>query len=129
MNVMKGLKYTKEHEWVRVEGETAWIGITDYAQEQLGDIVFVELPEVGEEFVEGDGFGVIDSVKATSDVYMPVDGGILEVNGNLENSPELINEDPYENWMIKIQLTDPDQIEELLSAEEYEEFCKEEEEE
>lgn len=128
MKVLKDLKYTKEHEWVRLEGNVAVIGITDFAQGHLGDIVFVELPEVGEEFVEGDGFGVIDSVKATSDVYMPVDGEILEVNSELEDSPELINEDPYENWMIKVKVSDPGQVDDLLNAEEYEQFCKEEEE-
>lgn len=128
MKVLKDLKYTKEHEWIRVEGETAVIGITDFAQEHLGDIVFVELPEVGEGLVEGDSFGVIDSVKATSDVYMPLDGEILEINADLENSPELINEDAYENWMIKVKMNDPAQAAELLTAEEYEQFCKEEEE-
>ncbi|AZR72905.1 glycine cleavage system protein H [Anoxybacter fermentans] len=127
MKVLKDLKYTKEHEWIRVEGEIGYIGITDYAQEQLGDVVFVELPEVGEEFVEGDSFAVVDSVKATSDIYMPIDGEILEVNEELLDSPELLNEDPYENWIVKIRISDPDQINNLLNAEEYEEFCAEEE--
>lgn len=128
MKTLKDLRYSKEHEWVRVEGEFAYIGITDFAQHQLGDIVFVELPEVGEEFVEGDSFGVVDSVKATSDLYLPVDGEVVEVNSELEDSPELINEDAYENWIIKIKMNDASQVEELLSAKDYEQFCAEEEE-
>lgn len=127
MKILKDLKYTKEHEWIKVEGEIAVVGITDFAQEHLGDIVFVELPEPGDDLVEGDGFAVIDSVKATSDVYMPLDGEITEVNEELVDSPELINEDAYENWMIKIKLSDLDQIEALINAEEYEKFCSEEE--
>lgn len=128
MKVLKDLRYTKEHEWVRVEGQEAYIGITDFAQGHLGDIVFVELPEVGEEFVEGDSFAVIDSVKATSDVFMPVDGEVLAANEELDGSPEMLNEDAFENWIIKIKLSDPDQVNDLLTADEYEEFCKEEEE-
>lgn len=128
MKVLKDLRYTKEHEWVRVEGQEAYIGITDFAQGHLGDIVFVELPEIGEEFVEGDSFSVIDSVKATSDVFMPVDGEVLAVNEELDGSPEMINEDAFENWIIKVKLSDPDQVNALLTADEYEEFCKEEEE-
>ena len=128
MKVLKDLRYTKEHEWVRVEGQTAYIGITDFAQEHLGDIVFVELPEIGDELVEGDSFSVIDSVKATSDVFMPVDGEIIETNEELNDSPELLNEDAYEHWIIKVNLTDPEQINDLMTAAQYEEFCAEEEE-
>ncbi len=127
MKILKDLKYTKEHEWIRIEGEIAFIGITDFAQEHLGDIVFVELPETEEEFVEGDSFAVVDSVKATSDVYMPLDCEIVAVNEELIDAPELINEDPYENWLVKVKLTDEEQIESLLNAKEYEEFCAEEE--
>lgn len=127
MKLPKELKYSKDHEWVRVEGDEVVIGITDFAQEQLGDIVFVELPEAGEDYSEGDSFSVIDSVKATSDVYMPVDGEIVAANGELEDSPELLNEDPYENWIIRVKLSDAEQLDNLISAEEYEKFCAEEE--
>lgn len=127
MNLPKELKYSKDHEWVRVEGDEIVIGITDFAQGQLGDIVFVELPEVGEDYAEGDSFSVIDSVKATSDVYMPVDGQIVGANEALEDSPELLNEDPYENWIIRVKLSDAEQLNNLISAEEYEKFCAEEE--
>lgn len=128
MKTVQNLKYTKEHEWVRVEGEYAFIGITDFAQEHLGDIVFVELPEVGEEFGEGDSFSVVDSVKATSDIYMPLDGEVAEVNEALDGAPELINQDPYENWIVKVRLSNPAQVDAMMSAEEYEQFCEEEEE-
>lgn len=125
MRILKDLCYTKEHEWIRKEDDVAFIGITDFAQEHLGDIVFVELPEQGEDFVEGDNFAVVDSVKATSDVYMPIDAQIVEINEALVDNPELINEEPYENWLIKVKIADQEQLNNLLSSEEYEQFCAE----
>ena len=124
MIILKDLLYTKEHEWVKVQGNKAYLGITDYAQKTLGAIVFVELPEVGMKFCSGDAFAVIESVKAASDVYAPIDGIVLQVNEVIVDEPELINENSYENWMALIELTDVSQLEELLSASAYEEFCK-----
>lgn len=126
MNVLKNLYYTRDHEWLKVKGNEAYIGITDFAQEQLGDIVYVELPEVEDELGKDDVFSAIESVKAASDIYMPVDGIILEVNEELLDAPELINTDAYENWIVKIELTDESQLEELLTSEEYEEYIAEE---
>lgn len=117
----KELKYTSDHEWVRVEDGMAVVGITSYAQEQLGDVVFVELPETGEEMDAGDSFGVIESVKTVSDMYMPVDGKIVAVNEDLEDNPELLNEDPFgDGWIVKIEISDPSQIDELMDSQEYE---------
>jgi glycine cleavage system H protein len=116
------LRYTAEHEWVRLseDGQTAIVGITDYAQSSLGDVTFVELPAVGSSFGAHDTFGVVESVKAASDLYMPVAGEILEVNSNLESAPDLVNTDPYgEAWMIKIRLENPSDYQQLLSAAEY----------
>lgn len=127
MTVLKNLYYTEDHEWLKVSGNEAYVGITDFAQEQLGDIVYVELPEVDDELDKDDTFSAIESVKAASDIYMPVDGKILEVNEELLDAPELINTDAYENWIVKIELTDESQLEELLTSEEYEEFIAEEE--
>jgi len=127
MKVLKGLFYTREHEWVKVEGEKAYIGVTDYAQKALGDIVFVELPEVDTEFVAGDAFGVIESVKAASDAYIPIDGTVVEINEAIVDEPGLVNENAYENWMICVQYSDKEQIEALMNADEYKEFCTEEE--
>jgi glycine cleavage system H protein len=124
MIILKELLYTKEHEWVKVQGNKAYLGITDYAQKALGAIVFVELPEAGGKFSAGDAFAVIESVKAASDVYAPIDGVVLEVNETIVDTPELINEDSYENWMALIELTDPSQLEELFTASAYEEFCR-----
>lgn len=126
MNIPNNLKYSKSHEWVEFTSETtARIGLTDYAQESLGDLVFVNLPEVGDEVLVEDGFGDVESVKAVSDVYAPVTGKVVAVNETLLDSPELINEDPYGAWMIEVaEITDQ---EELLSADAYEVFCKEEE--
>ncbi len=126
MQFPKNLYYSKEHEWLRLEGEEAYIGITDFAQSELGDIVFIELPEVDDEFEADESFGVVESVKAVSDLYMPVGGRILEVNDELEDQPELVNSDPYESWIIKVELTDRDELEALLSAEEYQSFIAEE---
>ena len=115
-------KYDEEHEWIRVEGEEGVIGISDYAQDQLSDVVYVELPEVGDKFDRGDILAVVESVKAASDVYMPVTGEVLEINDALEDSPELINDDPYgQGWLIKFKPSNPSQWEDLLLPEAYEE--------
>lgn len=122
------LKYSKDHEWVLVEGNKAKIGITDHAQNALGDVVFVELPEEGDEVTANESFGTVESVKAVSDVYSPVSGKVVESNQALLDSPELVNSDPYgEGWMIVVELEDASQLDDLLSAEEYEAFLKEEE--
>lgn len=121
MNVPADLKYTKEHEWIRVEGEIAYVGITDYAQSELGEIVFVEVETVGETLAEGDVFGTVEAVKTVSDLYLPVDGKILEFNDELEDAPELINDDPYgKGWMVKIEFSNAAQLDSLLSVSEYE---------
>lgn len=127
MAVLKNLYYTEDHEWLKVSGKEAYIGITDFAQEQLGDIVYVELPEVDDELDKEEAFSAIESVKAASDIYMPVDGRIIEVNEELLDAPELINTDAYENWIVKIELKDESQLEELMTSEEYEELIAEEE--
>ncbi len=120
MNVPENLKYTKGHEWIRVEGDEAFVGITDYAQGELGDIVFVEIETVGETLNKGESFGTIEAVKTVSDVYMPVSGEVLEMNPALENTPELVNQDPYgEGWMIKIKVKDPSELDDLMDAEAY----------
>jgi len=114
------LKYTEEHEWVLLEDEVASVGITDFAQDQLGDVVFVELPEVGTQVVAGKAFGVVESVKAVSDIYAPLSGEVVEINEDLIDAPETINTSPYEDgWMIKIQISDASQVDELLDAEAY----------
>lgn len=127
MKILENLLYTKEHEWIKVDGDKVYVGITDYAQKALGDIVFVELPETDAEFNAGDSFGVIESVKAAADLYIPVDGVVLESNENIVDNPELINEEPYESWMIYIELKDGSQLENLMNAEDYEKFCSKEE--
>jgi glycine cleavage system H protein len=125
VSVPQELEYTRSHEWVRTEGDTATIGITDYAQDELGDIVFIELPEAGATFDAGDSFGTVESVKAVSDLYAPVGGEVVEVNEALNDSPEKINEDPYgEGWIIKLRVSDEG---DLLSASDYEQFLEEEE--
>lgn len=126
MKVIKDLLYTKDHEWVKVEGKKAYIGITDYAQHALGNIVFVELPEVDEEFSEGDEFAVIESVKAASDAYMPLTCTILAVNEALDDEPALLNEDAFENWLVKVEISDESELDSLMTAEAYEAFCNEE---
>jgi glycine cleavage system H protein len=126
MKIVSGLYYTKDHEWVRVEGNTAYVGITDFAQHALGAIVYVELPEVDEEVEGEESFGTIESVKAASDMLMPVTGTILEVNEDLENDPSLVNADPFENWIMKISISNQADLDELMNAEEYEAFCNEE---
>ncbi len=118
--------YTEEHEWLNVEGTEATVGITGFAAEQLGDIVFVELPEPGEEFAKGDTFGTIESVKAVSDLYMPISGEIIEVNEDLEDTPELVNSNSYEEgWMIKIAVSDESQLKDLMKKVDYEKFVEE----
>ena len=127
MKVPDGLRYSEEHEWVTVADGVATIGITDYAQEELGDIVFVELPVVGATLKKGESLGVVESVKAVSDIYVPVSGAVIEVNGRLATNPETINEDPYgEGWMLRATLADPAEIEQLMTAEEYRGFVAEE---
>ena len=118
--------YTKDHEWILVQDNVGTIGITDYAQHELGDVVYVDLPEVGDTFEANEPFGSVESVKAVSEIFCPVGGEILEVNSKLEESPELINQSPHEKaWMIKVRLTNPDELKELLSAQEYEEYLQE----
>jgi glycine cleavage system H protein len=124
MKIVEGLLYSKEHEWVKVDGNTVTIGITDFAQDQLGDIVFVELPMEDDEFSKDDVFGVIESVKAASDIFMPVSGVVLEANFDLEDAPEDVNENPYESWMVKVELTDESELEDLMDAKAYKKFCE-----
>lgn len=126
MNIPKELKYSKDHEWVRVEGKRAIVGIDDYAQSQLGDVVFVELPEIGSDIACGEGFSVVESVKAVSDIYAPVSGKIIEVNERLADTPECINEDPYgQGWIAVIELTDTSELDKLLDSEAYERLLEE----
>jgi len=130
MEFPEGLLYSKEHEWVLVEGDTATIGITEFAQEELGDVVYVELPEVSEKIVKDDPFGAVESVKAVSDVYAPVSGTVLEINDVLPDSPETINDDPYgDGWMIRVEMNDKDDLKDLMSAEEYAEYVAQQKEE
>lgn len=126
MKVVNGLYYTQDHEWVKLEGNTALVGITDFAAHALGSIVFVELPEVDTEIEAEENFGTIESVKAASDMLMPITGKVIEVNEDLENDPSLINSDPYENWICKIEIANKADLDELMNAEEYEAFCNEE---
>jgi glycine cleavage system H protein len=124
--IEQGLLYTRDDEWVRVEGDEGTVGITDYAQDALSDIVFLELPEVGGRFEAGDAFGVVESVKAAADLNMPVSGEILAANEGLLDSPELLNSDPYgAAWLVKISLSDPSQLDGLMDAAAYEAYCEE----
>lgn len=126
MNLPSDLRYSKEHEWVKADGGKAVIGITDFAQSELGDIVYVELPEVGAEIKSGEPFGSVESVKTVSELYAPVNGKVIAVNGELEESPEEVNDDPYgEGWMIEVELVDESEVDHLLSAEQYEEVIEE----
>jgi glycine cleavage system H protein len=130
MEFPDGLKYSKEHEWVLVEDKIAIIGITEFAQHELGDVVYVELPEVGEKVVKDDPFGAVESVKAVSDVFAPVSGAVVEVNDVLPENPETINDDPYgDGWMIKVEMTDMDDLKDLMNAEEYAEYIEQQKEE
>ncbi len=120
MNFPINLKYTKDHEWLRIEGDMGWIGITDYAQSELGDIVFVELPAVGSKLEQGKAFGTVEAVKAVSDLYAPVTGEVVEVNKEVQDSPEVANKEPYERgWMLKLKLTNPSEIVALLDVDAY----------
>jgi len=121
MNVPSNLKYTKEHEWIRVEGDIAFVGITDYAQSELGEIVFVEVETIGETLAAGEVFGTVEAVKTVSDLYLPIDGEIIEFNEDLEDAPELVNDDAFgKGWMIKLKITNPSQLNDLLTVTEYE---------
>jgi len=125
MKIPAGLKYTQDHEWVRVEGETAFIGVTDFAQGELGDVVFVEIETEGEHLGKGDTFGTVEAVKTVSDLFMPVGGQVVEVNQALADEPELVNKDPYNaGWMIKIIMADVSELDELLSADDYQKMIE-----
>ncbi len=127
MEFPKDLKYTKEHEWVKVDGSIATVGITDYAQDSLGDVVYVELPSEGGSVTKNEPFGVVESVKAVSDLYSPVSGSVAEVNDAIIDSPEVINDDPYgDAWMIRVEVHSPNDLSDLLSAEEYQKYIEEE---
>ncbi len=123
MEAPPGFKYSKEHEWVSTEESLATVGITDHAQEQLGEIVYIELPAIGEKVSKDDPFGVVESVKAVSDLYAPVSGTVVEVNEDLPESPEVVNEDPYgDGWLIKVKVSDPSDLDDLMDSAEYEEM-------
>src|SRR5271156_5751265 len=129
MEIPQGLKYSKEHEWVATEDSVATIGISDHAQDQLGEIVYIELPAVGDKISKDDPFGVIESVKAVSDIYAPVSGTVVEVNEDLPESPEVVNEDPYgDGWLIKVKMNDPSDLDDLMDNQEYEEMLAREKE-
>ena len=129
MEFPEDLKYSREHEWVLVEDNIATVGITDFAQEQLGEVVFVELPAVGDKVTKDEAFGVVESVKAVSDIYAPVSGTVLETNDDLPDSPEMINEDPYgDGWVVKIEITDPTDLDDLLDAVAYQQYVEEQQE-
>ncbi|HEX7331006.1 MAG TPA: glycine cleavage system protein GcvH [Pyrinomonadaceae bacterium] len=124
-NVPEDLHYSKDHEWVRVEGGEAIIGITDYAQNSLGDVVYVELPKAGDEFAANEPFGSVESVKAVSEVFTPVAGAITQINESLADEPEIVNTDPYgQGWMIRVKMANPSEVDSLLTAAEYEDFTK-----
>lgn len=125
MNTPENLKYTKDHEWIKVDGDQAYVGITDYAQNELGDIVFVEIETEGEKLNKEEVFGTVEAVKTVSDIFMPVSGEVVEVNTKLEDSPEIVNKDPYgEGWLIKIQLSDNSELDNLLDASQYKELIQ-----
>ncbi len=127
MEFPQELKYSKEHEWIKVESNTVTIGITDYAQDSLGDVVYVELPQEGTAMVKGETFGVIESVKAVSDLYSPLSGNIIEVNDSIIDNPEVINEEPYgDAWMLKVELSSPEELDELLGSGDYQQYVEEE---
>ena len=124
--IIEGLYYAESHEYVKIEGEYGYVGITDYAQEQLGNVVYVDMPEVDDEVTAGEEFGAVESVKAASDLYSPVSGVVVEINEALDGEPGLINNDAYENWIIKVKLSDASEVENLLDAAAYEECIKNE---
>ena len=123
--VIEGLYYSESHEYVKVEGDFAYVGITDYAQHALGNVVYVDMPEVDDEVEAGEDFGAVESVKAASDLISPVSGTVVEVNEALEDKPELINEDAFDNWIMKVELSDKSELDNLMDAAAYEEICKE----
>ena len=123
--ILEGLRYAESHEYVKIEGEYGYVGITDYAQHELGNVVYVDMPEVDDEVTAGEDFGAVESVKAASDLISPVSGVVVEVNEALNDSPELINEDPYANWIIKVQLSDAAETEKLMDAAAYKAFINE----
>lgn len=124
--VLENLRYADSHEWVKLEGDVAVVGISDYAQHALGNIVYVDMPEVGDEVEAGEDFGAVESVKAASDLISPVSGEVVEINESLEESPEAINSDAYQNWIIKVKISDPAEVEALLDAAAYEKLCENE---
>lgn len=117
--VLESLRYSETHEWVKVEGDIAIVGVTDFAQSEMGDITYVDMPDVDDEVVKDEEFGALESVKASSDLISPVGGVVVENNEALEDAPELVNQDPYENWIIKVKMSDPEELNDLISAEEY----------
>lgn len=122
--VIEGLRYAESHEWVKVEGDIAVIGISDYAQHSMGDLSYVDMPSAGDEVTAGEEFGAVESVKAASDLISPVTGTVIEVNEALEDEPELLNADPYANWIIKVQMSDPSEVSKLLDAADYQKICE-----
>lgn len=123
--ILEDLRYADSHEWVKLEGDIATVGITDYAQHALGNIVYVDMPEVGDEVTAGEEFGAVESVKAASDLISPVSGEVVEINEDLEDSPELVNEDAFTNWIMKVKVSDPGEVEALLDAAAYAKICEE----
>ena len=123
---VEGLYYSESHEWVKVEGNVAVVGITDFAQHAMGDLSYVDMPEVDDEFAAGDEFGAVESVKAASDLYSPVSGTVVEVNEELEDAPELLNQDAFANWIMKIEMSDPSELDSLMDAAAYEAMCAKE---
>ena len=123
--ILEDLRYADSHEWVKLEGDIATVGITDYAQHALGNIVYVDMPEVGDEVTQGEDFGAVESVKAASDLISPVSGEVVEINEALEDTPEIVNEDAYSNWIMKVKVSDPSEVENLLDAAAYAKICEE----
>ena len=120
---VEGLLYSESHEWVKVDGDVAVIGVSDFAQQEMGDITYVDLPSEGDSFAKGEDFGALESVKASSELFCPVGGEVVEVNSSLEDNPELVNEDPYTAWIIKVRMSDPSELESLMDAAAYEAQC------
>jgi glycine cleavage system H protein len=125
MNIPENLKYTKDHEWIKIDGDEAYVGITDYAQNELGDVVFVEIETEGESLDKEEVFGTVEAVKTVSDIFMPISGEVMEVNSKLEDSPEIVNKDPYgEGWLIKVKISDKSELDDLLEASKYKELTE-----
>lgn len=123
--ILDGLLYAESHEWLKVNGKEGYVGISDHAQHALGSVVFIELPKVGAQIKKGDTFGAVESVKAASDLYLPVSGKVLEINSKLEGSPELVNDDPYGSWIVKVEIQKPEELKALLTSAQYKPFCEE----